>query len=193
MDLLLEDDVFYPNMDFTMEEELKHGDGMIDEARLHLGNLSFDESRSKNKSNKTKNLLTQVLPKFGPESQISAAMENLVLDKKTFKKCKSCGKLKNMLEFRNHERNCTRSMYKCLSCKKPFHESVLEVHEKRCSLLHEKTGRKKNVLNCRLPVLPVKMSPTCVDIIVDLKSRTKLQESHKTSHKIIRNIGSRGL
>ena len=100
--------------------------------------MSLDEETMKKKSYMTQGM---ILPKFGPATLIGDAIDDL-FDKTNYKKCKGCGKLKNLLEFRNHEKRCTMDAqqsrrlittdkFKCIHCMKTFSKkSALVLHVK---------------------------------------------------------------
>ena len=148
MDFTLEenDEVFLPNVmdlnkSFCISDDLdidlkEVAEPMFEEAQLDFKNLSLDEETMKKKSDVSQGM---ILPKFGPRSLISEAIDGL-FDKNNYKSCKGCGKLKNLLEFRNHEKKCRRKsmipkrktdVFKCSHCLKIFSmRSALVLHVK---------------------------------------------------------------
>ena len=138
------DEVMDMNKSFYISDDLdvdlkQIQEPMFEDAQLDFKNLSLDEETMKKKSYVTQGM---ILPKFGPTSLLGDAIDDL-FDKNNYKKCKGCGKLKNMLEYRNHEKRCTRKsmdsqerrvntdLFKCLHCLKSFSKkSALVLHVK---------------------------------------------------------------
>ena len=164
MELTLEenDEVMDMNKSFYMSDDLdidlkQIQEPMFEDAQLDFKNMSLDEETMKKKSYMTQGM---ILPKFGPATKIGDAIDDL-FDKNNYKKCKGCRKLKNLLEFRNHEKRCTRKsmdaqqsrqlittdMFKCLHCMKTF-------SKKSALVLHVKTTK-----SCGKGIDGVKMEP----------------------------------
>ena len=71
---------------------------MFEDAQLDLKKMTLEEGNSNSDG--------LVIPQFGPASLLADAMDDQC-DKNSFKRCMSCGKLKNMRDYRIHEKRCT--------------------------------------------------------------------------------------
>jgi len=129
------------NKSFYIDEELdldlkQVSEPVFEDAQLDFRNMTLEEECSS----------ALVCPKFGPETLLPDVMDNQH-QKKDYKRCKSCGKLKNMYNYRIHEKRCTRTfmdsknrqvtsdLFNCISCEKTFSKKTgLVLHIKTTKL-----------------------------------------------------------
>ena len=139
------------NKSFYIDEELdldlkQVSEPVFEDAQLDLKTLTLEEESSTG----------LVRPQFGHESLLSDVLDNQY-QKKYYKRCKSCGKLKNMFSFRIHEKRCTRNVmdfknrqvtsdiFNCLSCEKTFTKKTgLVLHMKTTKVCGKPQKRSCN-------------------------------------------------
>merc|ERR1719342_181608 len=86
------------DLDVNLKENIEPS---FEDAQLQMGNLSLGEQNHKTQHKNMK------VTRFDPETLLLDSMDNL-LQLNNCKKCKVCGKKKNVFEISNHEKKCKK-------------------------------------------------------------------------------------